>query len=174
MAKKKKTRKRAPSRKKGAGRPRGRTSHLAKTSTAALEKELARRERLLGELLVKRDRLLEQLNALDVEIANYESPGSSRAKRGRLRKAMRARSSRAYAGGRATRVRKRPRNTSNLVEALAKTLKSRTLSVTDVAIAVQKNGYKTTSPNFRTIVNQTLLGKKKVFKKVSRGMYTAA
>lgn len=174
MAKKTKTRKRAPSRKKGTRRSRGRTSNLAKTSTAALEKELARRERLLGGLLEKRDRLLGQLDALDAEIANYESPGSSGAKRGRPRKATKARSRRANAGGRATRVRKRPRNTSNLVEALAKTLKFRTMSVSDVAIAVQKNGYKTTSPNFRTIVNQTLLGKKKVFKKVSRGHYTAA
>lgn len=174
MAKKKKTRKRAPSRKKGAGRPRGRTTKLAKMSTAALEKELARRERLLGELLDKRDRLLGQLGALDAEIANCESAGSSGAKRGRPAKSMRGRPGRASAGRRAGSGRKRPRNTSNLVEALAKTLKSKTMSVTDVSEAVQKNGYKTTSPNFRTIVNQTLLGNKKTFRKVSRGQYTAA
>ncbi len=174
MAKKKKTRKRAPSRKKGIRRSRGRKSNLAKTSTAALEKELARRERLLGGLLDKRDRLLGQIDALDAEISNYESAGELTAKRGRPSKAARSRSSLAIAGGRATSGRKRPRNKSNLVEALAKTLKSKTMSVTDVSVAVQKNGYKTTSPNFRTIVNQTLLGNKKTFKKVSRGQYTAA
>ena len=40
------------------------------------------------------------------------------------------------------------------------------------AEAVQKAGYQTTSPNFRTIVNQTLL-KKKHFKRVERGQYTS-
>ncbi len=174
MAKKKKTRKRAPSRKKGIRRSRGRKSNLAKTSTAALEKELARRERLVGGLLDKRDRLLGQIDALDAEISNYETAGGLTVKRGRPSKASRSRSSLATTRGRATSGRKRPRNKSNLVEALAKTLKSKTMSVTDVSVAVQRNGYKTTSPNFRTIVNQTLLGNKKTFKKVSRGQYRAA
>ncbi len=63
---------------------------------------------------------------------------------------------------------------------MAATLKGKTLSVTELAEAVQKehpgklmayNCYKTTSPNFRTIVNQALL-KDDRFKRVSRGMYT--
>lgn len=60
----------------------------------------------------------------------------------------------------------------NLVEALVKLLKGRTMSVTEMTAAVQKAGYKTTSPNFRTIVNQTLI-KSDRFKKVARGQYTA-
>ena len=60
----------------------------------------------------------------------------------------------------------------NLVEALEKLLKSRTLSVTDAAREVQNAGYKTSSANFRTIVNQTLIKSDK-FRKVSRGKYTA-
>ncbi len=34
-------------------------------------------------------------------------------------------------------------------------------------------GYMTTSPSFRTIVNQTLINHPKRFKRVSRGVYTA-
>ena len=68
---------------------------------------------------------------------------------------------------------KRPKNKLNLVAALGKVLKKETLSVTDAAAAVQRIGYRTTSPNFRTIVNQALLANRKVFKKVGRGQYTA-
>ena len=61
----------------------------------------------------------------------------------------------------------------NLVDSLAKVLKSKTLSVTEATEAVQKAGYLTTAANFRTIVNQALIRETKVFKKVSRGQYTA-
>jgi hypothetical protein len=47
------------------------------------------------------------------------------------------------------------------------------MSVTDVAEAVKQAGYKTTSSNFRVIVNQALLANPKVFRKVARGEYTA-
>ena len=43
----------------------------------------------------------------------------------------------------------------------------------DVLEAVQKAGYKTVSKTFRTIVNQALIANGKVFRKVSRGQYTA-
>ncbi|MDY7108645.1 MAG: hypothetical protein SYC29_08400 [Planctomycetota bacterium] len=67
----------------------------------------------------------------------------------------------------------RPRNTGSLVEALKKLLTGKTMTVTEMADAVQKAGYKTSSPNFRTIVNQTLINNKKDFKRVARGQYTA-
>ena len=60
----------------------------------------------------------------------------------------------------------------NLVQALAKVLKGRSMGVTEVSHAVQEAGYRTTSPNFRTIVNQTLI-KSPLFKRLSRGQYTA-
>jgi hypothetical protein len=60
----------------------------------------------------------------------------------------------------------------NLIEALGKVLDGKTMSVTEVSEAVQKAGYKTTSPSFRTIVNQTLINSGK-FKRVERGKYTA-
>jgi hypothetical protein len=68
--------------------------------------------------------------------------------------------------------RTRPRNELSLVEALQKLLSNRTLSVTEAAAQVQTAGYRTSSANFRTIVNQTLIKSNK-FKKVSRGKYTA-
>ena len=61
----------------------------------------------------------------------------------------------------------------NLVEALQKTLKGKTMGVTEVTEAVQKNGYKTSAANFRTIVNQTLIKHPKTFKKIARGQYSA-
>ena len=69
--------------------------------------------------------------------------------------------------------RKRPRNDSNLVDALHKLLTGKQMSVTDAAEAVQKAGYQTSAANFRTIVNQTLIKFRSRFKKVSRGVYTA-
>ena len=69
--------------------------------------------------------------------------------------------------------RKRHKNDTNLIEALAKLLKGRTMSVTEATAKVQDAGYKTTAANCRTIVNQTLIKSNK-FRKVSRGQYTAA
>ncbi len=61
-----------------------------------------------------------------------------------------------------------------LVPALKKLLSGRTLRVKDIVVEVQKAGYKTNSPNFRTIVNQTLVKYPKVFKRAGRGKYTAS
>jgi len=69
-------------------------------------------------------------------------------------------------------VRKRPKNEKNLEEALKDLLTNKVMGVTEAAEAVQRAGYMTSSVNFRTIVNQTLIRSKK-FKKVSRGQYTA-
>jgi hypothetical protein len=123
---------------------------LKSLSVTDLRRELMRRERTVGSMLRKREKLLAKLGALDAKIA--EHGGSVRA------------------GGLA--IRRRPKNDMNLVEALAKVLDSKTMSVTEVSQAVQDFGYKTTSPSFRTIVNQTLINSGK-FKRVSRGQYTA-
>lgn len=69
--------------------------------------------------------------------------------------------------------RKRHRNDTNLVGALQQVLDGKVMGVTEAANAVQKAGYKTTSPNFRTIVNQTLIKHPDVFAKEARGLYTA-
>jgi len=120
-------------------------------SIVELQRELRKRERIssrkIDKLVAKREKLMEQVMALDAEIAKNGGRGR--------------------AG-----VRRRPRNDKNLADALVDTLKSTVMSVTEVAEAVQRNGYMTTSPNFRTIVNQTLL-KDKRFKRTGRGKYTA-
>lgn len=67
--------------------------------------------------------------------------------------------------------RKRTRNSMTLVDALASALDGKAMSVSDVTDAVQDNGYITTSPSFRTIVNQTLINSGR-FKRVRRGIYT--
>ena len=171
MAKKKRTRaKAARSKKKKTGakpaavkkrRPRKKTrrrSKLRSVSTAEIQREMERRERSLGRLQTKRDAIAAQLEDVEAEIATL-----SGAKRGPGRPRKKA--------GKTTR--KRPRNKSSLVESLKKTLRRKTMSVTEAVKAVRKAGYKTSSENFRAIVNQTLLGKKGEFKRVARGQYTA-
>lgn len=133
--------------KRGAGR-----GGLSGVSVGDLRKEIARRQRRVGGLVRKRDRLLTKVNALNAQIAELGGP--------------------AGAMGGAGGVRRRPRNEMNLVEALGKLLDGKTMSVTEASEEVQKAGYQTTSPSFRTIVNQTLINSGK-FKRVSRGQYTA-
>ncbi len=124
-------------------------STVSQLSYEELEAEMKRREKSVRQLQRKRDRLLTQLEAVEKELSEI---GGSRA--------------RLHAGGR-----RRPRNEKNLTDAMADTLKGKVLSVTELAEAVQADGYRTTSPNFRTIVNQALL-KDDRFKRVSRGRYT--
>lgn len=125
---------------------------LARVPIDDLQAELRRRQGSLRKLEAKRAKLAAALDAIDRQIQAFGGVPSGRAASG---------------GGR-----RRPRNEMNLVEALAQVLKGKTMSVTEVAQAVQDAGYQTTSDNFRTIVNQTLI-KSDRFKKVGRGQYTA-
>ena len=118
-------------------------------SMADLQAELQRRERGIRKLERRRERLLNELAQVDSELASVGALSA--------------------AGG----IRRRPRNENNLVDSLAIVLKNKTMSVTDVTAEVQAAGYMTTDANFRTIVNQALIREKKVFKKISRGQYTA-
>ncbi|HZW05486.1 MAG TPA: hypothetical protein VFF65_00055, partial [Phycisphaerales bacterium] len=76
-------------------------------------------------------------------------------------------------GGRGAGRRGRGSNDATLADYLRRALTGNTMGVTEVADAVQKIGYKTNSPNFRTIVNAALMAKKNGFKRVARGKYTA-
>ena len=116
---------------------------LSQVGTSELARELHRRRSSVGRLARRREKLIAQVAAIDAEMAGLgASPGGER---------------------------RRPRNDSNLKQALAGLLTNNPLSVTEAARQVQEAGYRTTSPNFRTIVNQTLL--KGPFKRVSRGVY---
>lgn len=125
---------------------------LSTLSVKDLKKELARRQRGVQALIRRRDRLMAKVHELDATIS--ELGGSSR-------------------GSGGTSVgRVRPRNESNLVDALVALLADKTMNVTEITEKVQQAGYQTTAQNFRVIVNQTLINSGK-FKRVSRGIYTA-
>ena len=127
-------------------------AELTEKSIAELKNEIKRRERQLTTLHRRREKLVAQLTEIDEQIAELGGTASGASPIG---------------GGR-----KRYRNASNLADALVDLLKNQTLSVTAASIEVQKTSYKTTSPNFRTIVNHTLLRDKR-FKRVGRGLYTS-
>jgi hypothetical protein len=165
MARKKRTRRKVARKKRQTRRQSA--ADLSVVSTDELQLELERREAEVAELQERRDMLIEELNEVDSMIAQYGG-APPRRRRGRPRKVGKRRTrAGAQRGGR------RPRNKMNLVDALAQVLRNKTMSVTEVAEAVQRAGYKTNSANFRTIVNQTLISKKDRFRKVARGQYTA-
>ena len=127
---------------------------LSGMSINAIHAELQRREQRTALLHRERARLLKSLASVEAKIhaLGGSVDGTSIAGPGR----------------------KRAKNATNLVEALVKVLKGKTMGVTEVAAAVQRAGYRTTSKTFRTIVNQALIKHTNRFKKIERGQYTAA
>jgi hypothetical protein len=67
----------------------------------------------------------------------------------------------------------RPLNTMSLANMIQKVLAGKTLSVDEVTQRVVEEGYKSSSSKLRVMVNLTLV-KDPRFKRVSRGVYTAA
>ncbi len=67
---------------------------------------------------------------------------------------------------------RRPRNEQSLIAMMEGVLKSagKPLGVGDIAAAVQRKGYRSSSANFRAIVNQSLI-KDKRFTQAGRGVY---
>ncbi len=127
-------------------------------ATKDLEAELARREEEAQKLARKREKLIDQVAAIDAELDELGFSGAGGASRKGAKR-----------GG----PRRRPRNDAPLPDVLAKVLKGKTMGVTEIADAAEKAGYRSSSANFRNIVNQTLLKHPKLFKKVARGQYTA-
>lgn len=139
--------------------------NLGSISRVALEAELRRRQRRVQTLQRRHAKLVSSANKIEAQIRELGG-GASAVSTARLGRPPGGAKRGAKPGV------KRPRNEQNLVEALRSLLKGKTMNVTTIASEVQKAGYKTTSPNFRTIVNQTLLKSDK-FKKVARGQYTS-
>lgn len=144
---------------------RGRPSALARIATADLRRELERRQGMLVELKRQRDALSAELSELEAVFGQAITTVNGRRGPGRPRGPI----------GRPRGVGRRAhgRNAANLVDSLRGVLSGKTLSVADVAEAVQRAGYQTSSANFRTIVNQALLANPKAFRKVARGQYTS-
>jgi len=129
---------------------------LAGFSVQALTAELERRRKDLPKLIAQRD-------DLDRLIAQLESAGEV---------PVAAKTKPRKAAAMARKGRKLPRNKMSLSEALQKVLAGKaSMGVGDAMDAVKALGYKSTSSEFRSLVNQTLI-KDKHFKNVSRGMYT--
>jgi hypothetical protein len=121
-------------------------------SVTELHRELRRRQRRVPALQRRRAKVMEKVAALDAQIAFLGGmAGGGTGRRG---------------GGRRA-------SGDSLVAHLKKVLDGKTMGVSEVAEAVQHGGYQTSSPNFRTIVNATLINKKHGFKRVDRGQYTA-
>lgn len=163
------------------GGRRGRKSRLASASFADLQNELRRRQEQVQTLITARERLSAELQELEGLI---ESVGGSDIGLGVVAPMRRRGPGRPPGSGKGRRIMRgaaprhgrtgpRARNTNSLAESLASVLKGKTMGVSEVAEAVQRAGYKTSSPNFRTIVNQALLSNRGKFKKVARGQYTA-
>ncbi len=171
MAKKRKVRRKRVMRKavrrarKSAARG---TGALASMSTEAIAAELARRQNAAPALRDREAELMAELDDVRSQLAGLDvAPARGRRRGGRKPGRKPGRPAGSGVG------RKRPQNDANLETYLARVLKGKTMGVTEVANAVKRAGYKTTSPNFRTIVNQTLIRSEKI-KKLSRGKYTAA
>ena len=139
-------------------------SSLRSASLGEIHGEIQRRQRELESLVRRRNKLATQMQAIDSEIASLGMEISGVASAG-VSAAM-------HSAPVMGVTRKRPRNDQNLADALADVLSKQTLSVTEVSEEVQRQGYRTTSPNFRTIVNQTLI-KEPRFTRVGRGLYTS-
>src|SRR6266516_2639565 len=116
-------------------------------SITELERILRARRSELGRLSRRRTKLARQMARIDAQLRGLGGDIG------------------AGGGGRA-------RNAQSLVKTIEGVLgqSSKAMNVGDIADAVRAKGYKSTSANFRGIVNQTLI-KEKQFSQASRGMY---
>lgn len=141
-------------------------------SISQLETILAQRQARYKELTASRDKVQKQLAAIDAEIAVLSgtrggSAGSGQTPNGKRRGRPPGSVNKATAAGRT-----RPKNESSLVETLAKVLgDGKPLAVGEIVKGVLASGYKSSSPKFRAIVNQTLIKDKKQFASAGRGVY---
>jgi len=128
-----------------------RTASIDSLSLVDLEQTIRERRRDLQKLERKRAKVQRKLDLLDRRITSLA--GSA-------------------IGGRRGGRGSRPRNESSLSEAIAQVLSkaSAAMNVGEIAEKVQAGGYRSGSANFRSIVNQRLVGEKR-FKSAGRGVY---
>lgn len=122
---------------------------LESVDAGELQREIHRRQRFAKSILVRRERLLARIAAIDDEM--------------RVKGMRRAGSFSASP---------RARNSMTLTEAMRELLKGREMGIPEIVPGLAEVGYKSPSPNLRTMVNAQLLNKR-MFKRISRGVYTA-
>jgi hypothetical protein len=148
-----------------------RPKSVASLTIAELESILKERRGQIPKLQKERRRILKELAELDLQLGSLggrrrgRKPGRGRGRRGRLGRPR-------LMGTRMGRRGRRPKNAKSLIESIHDVLARRgaPMTVGDIMNAVKGNGYKSSSANFRGIVNQTLI-KDKQFKSAARGTY---
>ena len=127
---------------------------------AKLENMLNQQRSKKKDLLRERSKLQTQLEKLDRLISGLDGGSNGGGGGG-------------GSGGSAGGAGSRPRNEKSLVATLEEVLdkQAKGMSVGDIVAAVQSAGYKSSSPNFRGIINQTLIKEKKKFHALERGVY---
>ena len=120
---------------------------LGSLSMSELQAEINRRSKGVSKLVKKREKYIAMLAEIEKQIS---AAGGTIGGRGGRR-----------ASG------------AGLKESIARILTGKPMNVSDIAEAVLKSGYISSSPNFKVMVNQQLIANKKLFKRVERGLYTA-
>lgn len=120
----------------------------------SLQREIQRRQGRVGGLIRRRDRMLAKVARMDASIRELGGAASS-------------------AGGGRRGRRGRGKAGTGLAQSLHAVMQGKTMGVNDAAAAVLKSGYQSNAANFRVMVNAALLKHKEMFKRVSRGQYTA-
>jgi hypothetical protein len=135
---------------------------LANASVEQLQAEITRREAQLAALEAQRSRLVAAMASLDVTLSGLGAANSMISNNHRSGAASpNGRAHHGAGGG------------MSLVEAMRKVLPNAVMSVAEIGEAVKSIGYKTASRNFRTVITNALGKHTHLFKKVSRGRYTA-
>jgi len=146
-----------------------RTINLSRLSTREIQAEIERRQAEATTIRSQRDAIARQVAELDKQIADLGGDAflRSRKRRGRPR------GSKKKVNGSAAGKPSRRGRRGGLADVLHSLLQGKTMSVPEMAQAAKKAGHKTKSKNFRTVVGLTLINHRKMFKRVSRGQYTA-
>jgi hypothetical protein len=142
---------------------------LRSVSTAALRREIARREAGATKLAARRARLAKALAALDADLADLGVDAPKRRGRPPGRKPGRRGPGRPK-GSKNKRRAKRAKNSMSLAEAVSKVVAvGKTVSPSDVVTSVRKV-YKSSSKSFGVMVAGTL-ARHPEFKRLGRGRY---
>ena len=143
---------------------------LRSLSTAALRRELARRERGAHRLITKHKALSQRLADISAELAELGVDGAARRGRGRGRGRPPGR----RGPGRPPKMGSRGgrgRNAMSLPAMLAKAVRvGATVSPQEAGVAVRRAGYRSSSKTFGVMV-AIALAKSPLFKRVGRGQY---
>ena len=119
-----------------------------------LQRIMDSRKGEISKLYRKRTTLEKDLTAIDRQIAKLEGSGGG-GRRGAIGSGTRA------------------QNDKSLVETLLEVMQGGKgpMGVKDIVEAVEKAGYRSSSANFRGLVNQTLIKENKRFESTGRGVY---